>query len=102
MALIDEVRFSLTRLDTALSSSMETELQRYIDEAILNLTNTTDIKPFTELTADALQKGAIIAYCHYCYELDTTRKEEYKKSFDDLKMQMAMSSEYSTLGGSEE
>ena len=102
MALIDEVRFSLTRLDTALSSSMETELQRYIDEAILNLTNTTDIKPFTELTADALQKGAIIAYCHYCYELDPTRKEEYKKSFDDLKMQMAMSSEYSTLGGSEE
>ena len=47
MALIDEVRFSLTRLDTALSSSMETELQRYIDEAILNLTKTTDIKPFT-------------------------------------------------------
>ena len=98
MALIDEVRFSLTRIETATSPALETEFQRYIEEAILDLTSTTDIIPFTANEADSLQKGAIIAYCHYCFELDTSRKEEYKKSYDDLKTKLSMSSKYSTLG----
>lgn len=101
MALLDEVRFSLTRLESTESSSLEAEFQRYIDAAILDLTSTTDIKPFTAAEADALQKEAIIAYCHYRYELDVTRKEEYKKSYDDLKEQLLMSSKYSTLGKAE-
>lgn len=101
MALLDEVRFSLTRLEVSESQALDAEFTRYIDEAILNLTNTTDIKPFTAENADALQKGAVIAYCHYRYELDTTRKAEYKKTFDDLKEQMSMSSVYSTLGKAE-
>lgn len=101
MALLDEVRFSLTRLESTESVSLETEFQRYIDAAILDLTSTTDIKPFTAAEADALQKEAIIAYCHYRYELDVTRKEEYKKSYDDLKEQLLMSSKYSTLGKAE-
>ena len=101
MALLDEVRFSLTRLESTESLSLEAEFQRYIDAAILDLTSTTDIKPFTTAEADALQKEAIIAYCHYRYELDVTRKEEYKKSYDDLKEQLLMSSKYSTLGKAE-
>lgn len=102
MALLDEVRFSLTRLDTTESISLDAEFSRYIDAAILDLTSTTDIKPFQATDADALQKEAIIAYCHYRYELDVTRKQEYKKSYDDIKEQMLMSSKYSTLGGDTE
>lgn len=102
MALIDEVRFSLTRIETSTSPALETEFQRYIDEAILDLTSTTDIMPFDATTTDALLKGAIITYCHYCFELDTTRKTEYKKSYDDLKTKLSMSSKYSTLGATGE
>lgn len=98
MALLDEVRFSLTRLEAPENTSLELEFQRYIDEAILNLVSTTDIRPFTAADADALQKGAVIAYAHYRYELDVSRKQEYKRVFDNLKEQMNLSSKYSTLG----
>ena len=98
MALIDEVRFALTRIDTTLGSAVETELQRYIDAAILDLTSTTDIIAFTASDADALQKEAIIAYALYAFEKDTTRKDKYKSAYDDLKAKMALSSKYSTLG----
>lgn len=102
MALLDEVRFSLTRLETSESTSLDVEFSRYIDAAILDLTSTTDIIAFTAADADALQKEAVIAYCHYRYELDVTRKQEYKRAYDDLKEQMLMSSKYSTLGGDTE
>lgn len=98
MALIDEVRFALTRIDTGLGTAVETELQRYIDAAILDLTETTDIIVFTAESADALQKEAIIAYALYSFEKDTTRKEKYKAAYDDLKTKMLLSSKYSTLG----
>ena len=55
MALLDEVRFALTRIDTSLGTSVETEFQRYINAAILDLTETTNIKTFTAENADALQ-----------------------------------------------
>lgn len=98
MALIDEVRFALTRLDSTLGTSVETELQRYIDAAILDLTQTTDIKPFTAAEADAMQREAIIAYALYAFEKDTNRKDKYKIAYDDLKTKMLLSSHYSTLG----
>lgn len=98
MALIDEVRFALTRIDTSLGTAVEIELQRYIDAAILDLTETTDIIAFTAESADALQKEAIIAYALYSFEKDTTRKEKYKAAYDDLKTKMLLSSKYSTLG----
>lgn len=102
MALLDEVRFALTRVSTPLDAAVETELGRYIDAAILDLTETTDIIEFTALTADALQKEAIIAYALYAFEKDTGRKEKYKVAYDDLKTKMLMSSKYSTLGAIEE
>ena len=102
MALIDEVRFALTRVSSSLDTAVETELQRYLDAAILDLTETTDIISFTALTADALQREAVIAYCLYSFEKDTARKEKYKVAYDDLKTKMLMSSHYSTLGAIEE
>lgn len=98
MAFIDEVRFALTRIDTSLGSAVDAEFQRYIDAAILDLTETTDIIPFTVESADALQKEAIIAYALYSFEKDTARKEKYKVAYDDRKEKMALSSKYSTLG----
>ena len=102
MALLDEVRFALTRVSTPLDTAVETELGRYIDAAILDLTETTDIIEFTALTADALQKEAVIAYALYAFEKDTSRKGKYKVAYDDLKTKMLMSSKYSTLGAIEE
>lgn len=102
MALLDEVRFALTRVSTPLDNAVEMELGRYIDAAILDLTETTDIISFTALTADALQKEAVIAYALYAFEKDTSRKEKYKVAYDDLKTKMLMSSKYSTLGALEE
>lgn len=102
MALLDEVRFSLTRVSTPLDNAVEAEFQRYIDAAILDLTETTDIISFTASEADALQKEAIIAYCLYSFEKDSTRKDKYKVAYDDLKTKMLMSSKYSTLGALEE
>lgn len=98
MALLDEVRFALTRIDSTISTSTDTEFQRYIDAAILDLTQTTDIKPFTAAEADALQKEAIITYALYSFERDSVRKDKYKIAYDDLKEKMLMSSKYSTLG----
>lgn len=98
MAFIDEVRFALTRIDTSLGVAVDTEIQRYIDAAILDLTETTDIITFTAAEADALQKEAIIAYALYAFEKDATRKDKYKSAYDDLKEKMCLSSKYSTLG----
>ena len=98
MALIDEVAFSLTRMESVTDTNLITEFNGYINAAIYDLTRTTDIKPFTALEADDLQKRAIILYAHYCFELDVSRKDAYKRSYDDLKTQLAMSSQYSTLG----
>lgn len=102
MALIDEVRFALTRIDSSLGTAVESEFQRYIDAAILDLTETTDIKPFTADTADALLKETIITFALYSFEKDSTRKDKYKVAYDDLKTKLLMSSKYSTLGATEE
>lgn len=102
MALIDEVRFALTRTESGLGNAVETELQRYIDSAILDLTTTTDIKPFTADEADALLKEAIISYALYSFEKDSTRKDKYKVAYDDLKTKLSLSSHYSTLGSIDE
>ena len=101
MALIDEVRFALTRVDSSFGTGtgIEVELQRYIDAAILDLTETTDIKDFTAQNADALQKEAVITYALYSFEKDSVRKDKYKVAYDDLKTKMLMSSKYANVGG---
>ena len=98
MALLDEVRFALTRVSASIDTNLDTEIQRYINAAILDLTETTDILSFTATDADALQKEAIIAYALYSFEKDSVRKDKYKVAYDDLKTKMSMSSKYSDLG----
>ena len=102
MALLDEVRFALTRIESTLSTSVETEFSRYINAAILDLTETTDIKAFSAENADDLQKEAVIAYSLYSFEKDSVRKEKYKAAYDDLKTKMLMSSKYANVGGVED
>lgn len=97
MALIDEVRFSL-RISTTDDNNINTELQRYINEAFLDLTKTSNIRDFQVETADALLRGAIIDYCHFKYERDTALKDAYLKSYESAKTRLLFSSEYSTLG----
>lgn len=101
MAFIDEVRFSL-RIATTTNTQLNTEIQRWINEAKLDLVNTTDIKTFNVESADALLKGAIIDYCHFKYDADISVKQQYKESYDSAKTKLLMSSEYSTLGGEED
>lgn len=97
MALIDEVRFSL-RISTTDDANINTELDRYISEAILDLTKTSDIIPFTAETADALQRGAVIDYCHYKFERDSVLKDKYREAYESAKTKMLLSSNYSTMG----
>ena len=99
MALLDEVRFAVNRTTTATNQALETELTRYINAAILDLTATTSIKPFKATDADDLLKDAIITYACFMFERDTSRKDQYKKIYDDLKTKIMLSSKYSTLGG---
>ena len=101
MALIDEVRFAVNRTTTATNTALETELSRYINAAILDLTKTTNIKPFTALTADDLQKEAVILYACYMFEREPSRKTQYKTAYDDLKTKLSLSSKYWSLGASE-
>jgi hypothetical protein len=102
MALIDEVRFAVNRTTTATNAALETELTRYINAAVLDLTETTSILPFEPAAADDLQKEAIITYACFMFEKDTNRKAQYKQIYDDLKTKMLLSSKYSDLGGAPE
>lgn len=95
---VAEVRFSL-RIMTATNASLNAEIQRWVNEAILDLTKTTDIKDFTIATADAMLKGAIIDYCHFKYDADASMKSFYKDSYDSAKEKLLMSSTYANVGG---
>lgn len=98
MAFIDDVRFSL-RISITTNSQLNSEIQRWINEAVLDLTKTSDIRSFSIETADDLLKGAVIDYCHFKYEADPTTKRFYKESYDSAKTQLLMSSVYSNVGG---
>lgn len=100
MALIDKVRFAL-RINTTNNAELNDELTRYINAAVLDLTKTTDIIDFNPETADALLQDAIITYSCFMFERDVARKKNYKEIYDDLKMKISMSSQYSTLGAVE-
>lgn len=97
MALIDEVRFSL-RINTTNNTLVNQELTRYINAAILDLTETTDIRDFAAESADGLLKDAVILYASFMFEKDVARKQEFKALYDDLKEKLSMSKKYSTLG----
>ena len=91
----------LTKVKTAIRVSynnLDSQITDLIDEAILDLTATADIKPFTTSNADALQTGAVIAYVSYKWFGD----EKYFKAYNDMKEKMALSGSYRSVMTDEE
>lgn len=91
----------LTKVKTAIRVSynnLDSQITDLIDEAILDLTATADIKPFTTSDADALQTGAVIAYVSYKWFGD----EKYFKAYNDMKEKMALSGSYRSVMINEE
>lgn len=84
------LRVSFTNLDTQISD--------LINEAILDLTATADIKPFTVADADPMQTGAVIAYVSYKWFGD----DKYFVSYNDMKTKMALSGAYRSVMPNEE
>ncbi len=93
----------LVKVKTALrvsytNTNIDTQISDLIDEAILDLSETADIKAFTKLTADALQTGAVIAYVSYKW----FGEEKYLTAYNDMKAKMALSGKYRSVMSSEE
>ena len=74
-------------------NSLDTQIERLIEEAILDLTATADIKAFTSADADSLQTGAVICYVKYMWFND----DKYKVAYDDMKEKMALSGKYRSV-----
>ena len=73
------------------STSFDSQISDLIEEAILDLTTTADIKTFTTDNADAVQTGAVIAYVAYkWFGMD----DKYFRAYNDQKMKMSLSSAY--------
>lgn len=91
----------LAKVKTALRVSFtnfDEQITDLIEEAILDLTETADIKPFTSDEADGLQTGAVIAYVSYRFFND----ESYFKTYNDMKEKMALSGKYRAVAFNEE
>ena len=86
----------LTKVKTAIRVSynnLDSQITDLIDEAILDLTATADIKPFTTSDADAMQTGAVIAYVSYKWFND----DRFFAAYNDMKTKMALSGSYRSV-----
>lgn len=79
-------------------ANIDGQISDLIDEAILDLSETADIKAFTKSEADALQTGAVIAYVSYKW----FGEEKYFTAYNDMKSKMALSGKYRSVMSSEE
>lgn len=79
-------------------NNLDTQISDLIEEALLDLTKTADIKTFAFDSADALQSGAIIAYVSYKWFND----EKYLAVYNDMKQKMSLSSAYRSVMVDEE
>lgn len=79
-------------------NNFDSQITDLIEEAILDLTETADIKTFEPDYADALQNGAVIAYCAYKWFDD----DKYFKVYNDMKQKMAISAKYRSVLTDEE
>lgn len=86
--ILNETKIAL-RLSTN-DADLIAEISRLIDEAVLDLTKTSDIKPIDLNNLDAYEKGAIITYVKYRWLGD----ERYKNAYEDYKNNMRMSYAY--------
>lgn len=91
----------LAKVKTALRVSfnnLDSQITDLIEEAILDLTATADIKSFTSANADAIQTGAVIAYVSYKWFND----DKYFAAYNDMKTKMAVSGAYRSVMSDEE
>lgn len=93
----------LNKVKTALrvsftNTSIDNQITDLIEEAILDLCETADIKTFSSADADALQTGAVIAYVQYKWFND----EKYFTIYNDQKTKMALSGKYRSVMPDEE
>ena len=91
----------LNKVKTALRVSfnnLDSQISDLIEEAILDLTATADIKSFTTSNADALQTGAVIAYVSWKWLND----DRYYTAYNDIKAKMALSGTYRSVMVDEE
>ena len=93
----------LNKVKTALrvsftNTSIDSQITDLIEEAILDLTATADIKTFSSADADALQTGAVISYVSYKWYGD----EKYFTAYNDMKTKMALSGSYRSVMVNEE
>ncbi|MBQ1295407.1 MAG: hypothetical protein IIY21_15295 [Clostridiales bacterium] len=91
----------LAKVKTALRVSfnnLDSQITDLIEEAILDLTATADIKSFTTSNADALQTGAVIAYVSWKWLND----DRYYTAYNDIKAKMALSGTYRSVMVDEE
>lgn len=79
-------------------TTFDTQISDLIEEALLDLTKTADIKTFAFDSADALQSGAIIAYVAYKWFNDV----KYFDVYNDMKQKMAISGHYRSVMVNEE
>lgn len=80
------------------ATTFDTQISDLIEEALLDLTKTADIKTFAFDSADALQSGAIIAYVAYKWFNDV----KYFDVYNDMKQKMAISGHYRSVMVNEE
>ena len=86
----------LNKVKTALRVSfnnLDSQISDLIEEAILDLTATADIKSFTTSNADPFQQGAVICYVKYMWSHD----DKYKVAYDDMKQKMSISQKYRSV-----
>ena len=93
----------LSKVKTALrvsftDTSIDAQITDLIEEAILDLTATADIKTFTSADADSLQTGAVIAYVQYKWFDD----EKFFTIYNDQKTKMALAGKYRSVMPNEE
>ena len=79
-------------------NNLDSQITDLIEEAILDLTATADIKSFTSADADAIQTGAVIAYVSYKWFND----DKYFAAYNDMKTKMAVSGTYRSVMPDEE
>ena len=80
------------------ATTFDAQISDLIEEALLDLTKTADIKTFAFDSADALQSGAIIAYVSYKWFNDS----KYFDVYNDMKQKMAFSGHYRSVMVNEE
>lgn len=98
MAVTDTFKAKVKTALRVSFNNFDSQITDLIESAILDLTETADIKPFTSSDADALQTDAVIAYVQYRWFDDI----KYFTIYNDIKAKMATSGKYRSVMPDEE